>query len=130
LAGGGRFLISASGVPERLMMMRSGLLLLLASNAISFHINSYRNSDRYLSRQQYHLEGIQLRYHTGLPSVLKVDESMSVLEGPDDDLEINLIDGMGQEMMQLVIEAAALKSTPIKFADELNLNVVTSEVPK
>jgi hypothetical protein len=112
------------------MMMRSGLLLLFASNAISFHINSYRNSERYLFKQHYYVEGIELRYHTGLSSMLKVDESISVLEGPDDDLEINLIYGMGQEMMQLVIEAAALKSTPIKFAEELNLNVATAEVPQ
>lgn len=112
------------------MMLRSGLLLLLASNAISFHINSNRYAERYLTKQQHKLVGIQLRYHTSLPSSLKVDESISVLEGPDDDLEINLIDGMGQEMMQLVIEAAALKSTPIKFAEELNLNIATIEVPQ
>ena len=103
-------------------------MLLLASNAISFHINSYRNAERHLSKQRYHLDGIQFRYHTSLSSMLKVDESISVLEGPDDDLELNLIDGMGQEMMQLVIEAAALKLTPIKLSEELDL--ATAEVPQ
>lgn len=112
------------------MMMRSGLLLLLTSNTVSFHINSYRNADRYLSKQQHYFEGIQLRNHASPLSMLKVDESISVLEGPDDDLEINLIDGMGQEMMQLVIEAAALKSTPIKFAEVLDLDLPTTEVPE
>lgn len=110
--------------------MRSVLLLLLSSNAISFHINCNRNAGRCLTKQQHQLEGIQLRYHTSLSSSLKVDESISVLEGPDDDLEINLIDGMGQEMMQLIIEAAALKSTPVKFAEELNFNTATIEVPQ
>ena len=39
---------------------------------------------------------------------LDLDTSSSA-EGADDDLDLHLIDGMGKEMMELIVEAATLK---------------------
>ena len=52
---------------------------------------------------------ISFRAEAAILSVdIDINKSISA-EGNDDDLDLHLIDGMGKEMMELIVEAATLK---------------------
>ena len=58
---------------------------------------------------------------------LHIDTSTSS-EGSDDDLDLHLIDGMGKEMMELIVEAATLK--PLQTWTVADQNPATGEAIK
>lgn len=54
----------------------------------------------------------------GLSSSIEVDRSSSsVVRESNEEFDLDLIDGMGEEMMQLIVEAATLKLTPKRGID-------------
>ena len=97
------------------MLRAATALLLLLSSATSFNVRSTFTSNRFLKYSQSNIVGARL-IESNLLSTIEVDRS-SVTTRDADEFDLNLIDGMGDEMMQLIVEAATLKLRPKRSAD-------------
>ena len=93
------------------MMLRAATaFLLLLSSATSFNVRSTFTSNRFLHNYQSHIVGTRL-IESLLFSTIEVDRKSDTVRDADE-FDLNLIDGMGDEMMQLIVEAATLKLRP------------------
>ena len=108
-------------------MLYSALLLLLTS-ANGFHVRNVYFSDRVLHKYQLtgdHVIGARViessLSSTVTDAIRSSSSSSSALNGPsDDEINLNLIDGMGQEMMELIVEAASVKQKPKRVRDAIS----------
>ena len=90
-------------------MLQSGTFLLLLTSVSCYHVrNLIRLQRNVLRLHQSPAEIAFLSEVAPLSVDLDLDTSSSA-EGADDDLDLHLIDGMGKEMMELIVEAASLK---------------------
>ena len=97
------------------MLRAATAFLLLLSSATSFNVRSTFTSNIFLKYSQSHIVGARL-IESSLLSTIEVDRS-SVTTRDADEFDLNLIDGMGDEMMQLIVEAATLKLRPKRSTD-------------
>ena len=86
--------------------------MLLLLSASSYHVRSTIKLNLNFHKFKSHLAESSYRQKTILSSVLETSRISNTIENPDDDIDFSVIEEMGHEMMQLIVEAATLKSAP------------------
>ena len=90
-------------------MLQSGIFLLLLTSVFCYHVRNPIRLQRDVFRLRPSSSEIAFRSEAAILSIdIDIDTIISA-EGSEDDLDLHLIDGMGKEMMELIVEAATLK---------------------
>ena len=92
------------------MILHCGVSLLLLLSASSYHVRSSIKLNLHFHKISSNPAWTTSVRKTALSSVIESSTTSIAIENSDDDVDFNVIGEMGQEMMQLIIEAATVKS--------------------
>ena len=92
------------------MILYCGVSLLLLLSASSYHVRSSIKLNLNFRKINSNPAWIIPVSKTALSSVIESSTISTAIENSDDDVDFSVIGEMGQEMMQLIIEAATVKS--------------------
>ena len=92
------------------MILHCGLSLLLLLSASSYHVRSSIKLNLNFHKIDSNPAWISTFRKTALSSVLESSDISVAVENSDDDVDFSVIGEMGQEMMELIVDAATLKS--------------------